>query len=674
MKSQFRFSLKLKMITTYFLLFIVIFSVIAIVINYNSNRIISKNIENQLTKVSKMIADTVNMTVETSIRTHLKTMTETNLIYVNEAYEQYLEGTITESEAKEKAAEFFLRQKVGSSGYIYVIDSQGIVLIHPKEGVTGQDVSDQAFVQKQIADKEGYIEYMWSNPEDQYDRKKSLYMTYFEPWDWIISISSYREEFYELVNMREFRYQIMNIQISESSYIGIMDQDGTFLIHPSYEGQNFILNPNPQTPIIQDLMDTKNGFLEYEWQNIGDDKPREKIALVTYLEDYGWYVIATSYKEDFYGQIEDLQYKYFIALSLGLLLLLITTSLLSQSIVKPIESLKNKVKKGTHGDLNVSVDLIRNDELGDLGRYFNQFIHTLRENQAALLLEIEQRKTTEKKLAQINEDLEQIVRLRTESLEQTIHNLHATQDELINTEKSVALSKIMADIAHHMNTPIGTTITLASYLDRQLYNLKKAYDNKSLSKTNFENFIQDMHSSLEKLTTSIHQSADLIEIFKFMSLDDQENMMTFFNIQKCLEEVLSKVVTKYPYALELVSIQCDPDLYITANKTIYLLIFEELIINALVHGIGEKTDGIIKVTVQREADNLIIEIADNGNGIEKDDLPHIFEPFFSSNQRHSGFGLGLNLIYKVVSEILRGSIECQSQVGSGTTILMNIPL
>ncbi len=95
-------------------------------------------------------------------------------------------------------------------------------------------------MKQQITQDTGYIEYMWKNPNDDQARPKALYMTYFEPWDWIVSVSSYKSEFSELIDVTDFESTILQVKFGETGYPLIMDYDGTFLLHPELKGINTV--------------------------------------------------------------------------------------------------------------------------------------------------------------------------------------------------------------------------------------------------------------------------------------------------------------------------------------------------------------------------------------------------------------------------------------------------
>ncbi len=86
---------------------------------------------------------------------------------------------MTEADAKRLAADILLSQSIGITGYLYCLDSRGVLKVHPKESLRDTDISSYGFVQEQIHRKEGYLEYDWKNPDDDEIRPKALYMTYF---------------------------------------------------------------------------------------------------------------------------------------------------------------------------------------------------------------------------------------------------------------------------------------------------------------------------------------------------------------------------------------------------------------------------------------------------------------------------------------------------------------
>ena len=91
------------------------------------------------------------------------------------------------------------------------------------------------------------------------------------------------------------------------------------------------------------------------------------------------------------------------------------------------------------------------------------------------------------------------------------------------------------------------------------------------------------------------------------------------------------------------------------------------------HGFPEKDTGTIGIAADINKDLLEILYSDDGAGISKKDLPHIFEPFYTSDQ-HRGTGLGLNIVYNLIRQKLHGSISCESEPGKGVLFRIEVPI
>ena len=130
-------------------------------------------------------------------------------------------------------------------------------------------------------------------------------MTYFKPWDWIISASSYREEFTQIININSFRKSILSIQFGKTGYPYVIDSKGTLIIHPFQEGKNiFDAKDANGRAFIQEICRNKNGEIIYPWQNPGEKKPREKLVIFNYIPEFDWIVASSSYVEEIYAPLK----------------------------------------------------------------------------------------------------------------------------------------------------------------------------------------------------------------------------------------------------------------------------------------------------------------------------------------------------------------------------------
>jgi PAS domain S-box-containing protein len=357
------------------------------------------NIESELKNSTAAILSMVRTSVSVSIKNHLRAAAEKNLEIVNHVYSRYQSGHMSESDAKSLAAALLLSQRIGTTGYIACVDSHGTMVVHPKESWVGVDISDYAFVQEMIRRKEGYIEqYDWQNPGESQAQPKALYMTYFEPWDWIINVSSYRREFSQLVNVADFREAVMAMQFGKSGYAFVTDATGKIIIHPLLEGIDLLNQTEISNEPMRTMVSQKSGKIEYAWQNPGDPRARKKLVIFNYLPEVDWIVACSSYMDEIYAPLKTLANVIIFAIMASLLLMLVLSFLVSGSITNPLQDLIKHIEKASKGDFSIRMTRRAHDEVGFLADYFNNFMDRLEQYSRSLQTEIDERRQAEEAL------------------------------------------------------------------------------------------------------------------------------------------------------------------------------------------------------------------------------------------------------------------------------------
>ena len=351
----------------------------------------------------------IDSAVNTSIRNYLGAIAEMNKKVIQSYYDNFLSGEISESAAKKEVENFLLNQRVGETGYIYLVDSKGVLKVHPF--LKGADISDYDFIKTQIKEKQGYLEYTWKNPSDIEEKKKALSMAYFKPWDYIISASSYKSEFINLVNTNDFKRNILSIKIGETGYMYVLNSEGRLIIHPKQERINIFNSIDSQgNYFIQEIIRNKNGMVIYPWKNPGEELPRKKIVIYKYYEPMDWYICSGVYINELIRPVELMKIKFMI-ISFAILFLSVLISIMySRAILKPVKILITATERVIDGNFDVNIQNIRNDEIGRLTNIFNQMILKIKQYMEGLHLANQQ-------LEEVNVDLEQKVKERTRQLE-----------------------------------------------------------------------------------------------------------------------------------------------------------------------------------------------------------------------------------------------------------------
>ncbi len=381
-----KMSVRSKLLYGYSFIFLLLVAMVSLVLYFSYRQILEQNIESELKNSTLSILNMVKIAANSSIRSNLKGIAETNLNMVRHQYNDYTNGLITEEAAKNNASKQLLSQLIGRSGYIYTVNSAGVIQIHPQEKLQGADLSTFSFIQTQKAARRGYIEYEWANPGELDKRGKVLYMTYFEPWDWIISVSAYRDEIKDLFSIDDFKKSILSLTFGKTGYSFVIDSKGNLIIHPKLQGQNiYDSRDSSGRKFIKELCERKNGKIIYPWENPGEDSPRNKLVVFNYIEELDWIVASSSYLEEFYGPLTKINYVLSLTAFFTLVLLVLMTWLISASISQPLGQLIDSLASGVDGDLSGRVKYDGGGELGYLACYFNSFMDDTEKSKLELL-------------------------------------------------------------------------------------------------------------------------------------------------------------------------------------------------------------------------------------------------------------------------------------------------
>ncbi|MBB5349219.1 cache domain-containing protein [Desulfoprunum benzoelyticum] len=366
-----------KLLYSYALLFTLSLSIAFATIYVIVRDTISTNIESELHNTTTSINNLVGNAATASIKNYLRGIAEKNLQIIDSFHRAQQQGLLSEAAAKEQAAAILLSQTIGTSGYIYTVDGNGIVVVHPQKAVLGSDVSEYSFVRDLQTKKRGYLEYDWKNPDDPAARPKALYMAHFAPWDWIISVSAYREEFKGLVNVDDFKKSVLDLQFGRTGYAFIIDGKGKAIIHPKLEGANILTLAGVSNEALATILKKQNGQIVYPWKNPGETRARDKLCIFTYVKDYDWIVGATSYHDEFFEPLKIIGSLTLATFVITMILILTLTVQIGNSITNPLQRLMNHFENASRGDFSQRMTTAATDEIGQLAGYFNRFMKQL---------------------------------------------------------------------------------------------------------------------------------------------------------------------------------------------------------------------------------------------------------------------------------------------------------
>lgn len=361
---------------------------------------LEKNIESELQNTTTAVYNLVQTSATVSIKNYLRGVAEKNVEIIDALYQKSKQGLMTDAEAREKAVDVLLSQTIGESGYIYCLDSNGVVVVHPQQALLGTNVSSYPFIKDVLAKKRGYLEYDWKNPGEKVPRPKALYMMHFEPWDWIIAVSSYRAEFKGLVNVDDFKESVLDFKFGKTGYAFVIDSEGKAIIHPKLVGINILSVLGLSNEYLAEIISRKNGRLIYPWKNPGEDTAREKLCIFNYIKEYDWVVGASSYLDEFYQPLRTIGTMVLATFLATMLLVLSLSFKISSSITSPLQKLMDHFENAGKGDFSLRMAVTSSDEIGQLARYFNRFMAQLSQYNSDLQQQIAVRQEAENSLRQ----------------------------------------------------------------------------------------------------------------------------------------------------------------------------------------------------------------------------------------------------------------------------------
>lgn len=260
-----------------------------------------------------------------------------------------------------------------------------------------------------------------------------------------------------------------------------------------------------------------------------------------------------------------------------------------------------------------------------------------------------------------------------DKLRNTLETLQKTQNELVQVEKMASLGSLVAGVAHEINTPVGIGVTAASYLKDKSREFNQCFKDGAITKTKLAKYMEIAEQSTTMILTNLTRAADLIRSFKQVAVDQSSSEPRRFNIGPYLDEVLLSLRPQLKQTQHDVSVECDPEIELNNDPGSLAQVVTNLVMNSLIHGFEGVDKGDIRMKVVEDGDALVFEYSDSGRGMDEATCKKIFDPFFTTRRGAGGSGLGMNIVFNLVTQTLRGTISCESAVGEGTKFTMTFP-
>jgi NO-binding membrane sensor protein with MHYT domain/nitrogen-specific signal transduction histidine kinase len=302
--------------------------------------------------------------------------------------------------------------------------------------------------------------------------------------------------------------------------------------------------------------------------------------------------------------------------------------------------------------------------------------------------QVTERIKAEAKLRETHAKLETLVEARTrelrweidkrlaekDKLEDTLIELQRMQKTLVETEKMASLGGLVAGVAHEINTPIGVSVTASSHLNDEVCKLTTLVSSGELKKQTLLNFLVTAQETTRIISANLARSADLVLGFKQVAVDQSNEERRTFKLLPYIEEVLTSLQPKLRVTPHAVVVEGERDIELNSYPGAVAQIITNLIMNSLIHAYDDDdSPGKITITVGHRDDNVHLRYSDDGKGVTPDVQQKIFDPFFTTRRGDGGSGLGMHILYNLITQKLSGTVTCESTPGQGVTFDITIP-
>ncbi len=290
-----------------------------------------------------------------------------------------------------------------------------------------------------------------------------------------------------------------------------------------------------------------------------------------------------------------------------------------------------------------------------------------------VLRDVTERKRADRDLAELTHHLQELNRTLEERVQERTQALAQASQELMQSEKLAALGRLVAGIAHELNTPIGNSLLAASTLGDQTRGLAQSLS-QGLKRSVLETYVRDATANSALLTRNLQRAADLIASFKQVAVDRTSMHRRRFAVHELVAENLMMLRPAFKGRSVEVIESVPPGLQLDSYPGPLGQVLTNLVDNALKHGHGPDGRGVIRIAAgEDDLDQVWLSVADDGAGIAADHLNAVFEPFFTTALGRGGSGLGLHMVHSLVSSVLGGRIDVESTPGEGACFTLRLP-
>jgi|GEM_PF-1900701 len=364
-------------------------------------------------------------------------------------------------------------------------------------------------------------------------------------------------------------------------------------------------------------------------------------------------------KHDALIKVNDLIDEFKVITISILVIILLANFLIIQYIIRKLNLLTQVVGNYAKGNLKPEKPELYFNEINQIINVLAEMAKRIQQDQQELELRVEQR----------TEDLQRAYNDVAQSNEQ----LKRMQNQLVESEKMSQLGQLVAGVAHEINTPIGIAVTASTALMDKIEAIENEFLQEQLTKSSLKTHLKHNKTCSDLIYSNLKRASELIQTFKEVAVDQSSENRRTFKLFSYLHEVIASLQPELKYYQVTVNIQGDKNFEFDNYPGAFGQLITNFVMNSLKHAFDKAKQHTININFMIDEGYVHLTYQDDGVGVATNELPKIFEPFYTTKRGYGGTGLGLNIVYNLVTQRLNGSIECQSAVNQGTQFKIQLP-
>ena len=437
---------------------------------------------------------------------------------------------------------------------------------------------------------------------------------------------------------------VADLPLKDKGQVFLINQDGDLVYSKS---RGFIGSEDTLEPSLKDDLDTLDHQAKthntIEWQGETFHISHEELSTSK------WHMIILISRDEILNPVRMFLVYLTVILILAYGLMGVLISKVIQTKLKPIQALKAYGENVASGNLDAKPPdkhEEREDEMATLTKAYAMIAEVFREK---------------------NEKLESLSNQQYEAIQQQYHYI-------LEKEKIASLSILVSGVAHEINNPLGVSITTASFVEEQVNKCLTALRENTLSQKAFDLYMKNFLESTDMLNENLTRAANLVQQFKLISNKQDLQMVDTIDLFETFEQVIKSLKPMFKDKKIRIENHLSKDIIMKTYKGPLIQVFSHLITNSLNHGFDKDQIGKIEVYCELEGNLLRIYFEDDGKGISETVMPHIFEPFYTTDQMGENSGLGLYIVHNLVNQTLSGTIKSEARENRGVRFTLTLPL